>query len=75
MKPRGKGWVSVEKALPPENKHVTIWVDIYASPRSMGMSDSSPEPDCWLSGGRWVHVYKDKIAEIYHDYVTHWKKE
>lgn len=51
---------------------VTLWLDIHASPRSMGMGDAFAVADCWREGGKWVHIYRGKPTELEAGYVTHW---
>lgn len=65
-------WIAVDESLPTEREKVDVWIDIYASPRSMGMSDASRELNVWRVGKKWFHVYEGKDAEIYSDYITHW---
>lgn len=57
----------------PDGAKASIWMTIYPSPRSMGMSDAYEVPDVWKENGKWFHDYKGGPAEIYADYVTHWR--
>ena len=54
-----------------------LWLDIPASPRSFGYSDSFRVPDCWIAmagedEGRWVHDHEGKQMAIEERYITHW---
>lgn len=67
-------WHSITR--PPRNTSesnpVDLWIHVYASPLSMGMGDSWRIPDCWLQDRKWVHRYRNEIAELDADYLTHW---
>jgi hypothetical protein len=54
---------------------VDLWLQIPASPRSMGMADSFRVPDCWrhIVSGKWVHDHRGEEKEICQEYITHWK--
>lgn len=51
-------WRPIEEA-PKDGiwRKVDLWLEIGASPRSMGFSDSFRVPDCWFDEklGGWVH--------------------
>lgn len=67
-------WRSIER--PPRNTSednpVDLWIDVPASPLSMGMSDRWRIPDCWRVDGKWVHRHRNEIAELDANYLTHW---
>lgn len=52
--------------------YVDLWLQIYASPRSFGMSDAFRVVECWRKDGKWFHLQDGKAEELYGDYVTHW---
>lgn len=53
-------------------KPVDLWLEIHASPRSFGMSDSFRVTDCWKQGVKWVHKEGAETKELYQEYITHW---
>lgn len=57
----------------PDGEKVNIWMTIYPSPRSMGMGDAYEVSEAWRENGIWFHVHRGKKAELYDDYVTHWR--
>ena len=58
--------------LPADGEKVDVWMHIYASPRSFGMSDEFRLIDCWREDGQWVHFYKGKVEPLHGPYVTLW---
>lgn len=69
---RGKGWKPI-KSAPRDGTLVDVWLEIHASPRSMGMGDSFGVPDAWFKDGKWVHTYRGKPTELDQSYITHWR--
>jgi hypothetical protein len=68
----GSGWRSIESA-PRDGSPVDLWLEIYASPRSMGFSDSFRVVDAHWSGTAWVHMHKGKLEDLYEPYVRFWR--
>jgi hypothetical protein len=67
----GRAWHPIESA-PTNGDHLTLWLDIPASARSMGWADAFAVRDCWWLHGRWVHTYRGGPAELDAGYITHW---
>lgn len=67
-----KGWKPI-KSAPRDGTIIDLWLEIYASPMSMGMSDSFGVPDAWFADGKWVHTYRGKPTELETSYITHWR--
>lgn len=65
-------WLKIANA-PRDGTIVDLWLSIYASPRSMGLSDSFGVPDAWFVDGKWVHTYRGKPTELESSYITHWR--
>jgi hypothetical protein len=63
-------WRPISEA-PKDGTYVDLWINIYASPRSMGMSDSFVVRDAWHEEGKWFHYDIGQKKEIYSNYVTH----
>lgn len=57
-----------------ERRQVDLWVQIYASPRSMGMSDAFRVPNCWKKDGKWFHWHNKEESQLFPDYITHWMR-
>lgn len=55
-----------------DREEVDIWMEVYASPRSMGLADSFRVVDAWRLRGKWFHMHNGKMEELYADYITHW---
>lgn len=70
---RKPAWLPVETA-PKDRTRVDLWLNIYASPRSMGLSDSFRVIEAWHENGKWVHwdSHDRKVKELYEPYITHW---
>ena len=70
-------WQPIESA-PKERTlgepQVDLWMEVYASPASFGMSDSFRVPDCWrdYTTGKWVHRDRGEVRELNERYITHW---
>lgn len=67
------GWLNTSDFDRPDREKVNVWLTIYPSPRSMGMGDAYEVPEAWRQDGKWFHVHDGKEAELYSDYVTHWR--
>ncbi len=61
-------WRPIETFVGNDYERVDLWVDVWASPRSMGMADAWRATDCWRQDGKW----HDKGGELYQHYITHW---
>ncbi len=61
-------WKPIETFNGNDSDMVDLWLHIWASPRSMGMSDSFRRIDCWKKNGHWV----DSDGPLYEPYITHW---
>lgn len=73
-KPRKRdGWRKVSKFAEADGVVVDVWLTIYASPLSMGFSDSFGVPDAWRDGGKWMHTYRGAPAQLDERYVSHWR--
>ena len=66
------GWRSI-KSAPKDGSKLHLWMQIYPSPASMGMSDAFAMPDAWFDGANWVHWFRGKPAQLDHNYITHWQ--
>ncbi len=51
---------------------VDLWLQVHASPRSFGMSDSFRVVDAYRVEGKWYHRQDGKEHELFADYITHW---
>lgn len=60
------------KSAPRDGTKIDLYLHIYASPRSMGMSDSFWVSECWWKDGQWVHQHRGKDEPLYTDYVSGW---
>ena len=66
-------WQPIETA-PKDSTKIDLWMQIYASPRSMGWADSFRVPEAWWqeSTKQWVHLHNGRAEPLYTEYVTHW---
>lgn len=67
------GWMSIDTFDEPDLTEVDLWLEIHASPRSMGFADSFRVPDAFRRGGKWFHRNPVKEEELYAPYITHWR--
>ena len=65
-------WRPIKTFRGPNRREVDVWMHIYASPRSMGMSDSFRVTNAYKVNGKWFHLFNGKEEELYSDYITHW---
>lgn len=66
-------WKPIKTFDSPDRQEVDLWMDIYASPRSMGMSEAFRVIDAYRVDGRWFHRVENGIEkELFSDYITHW---
>jgi len=65
-------WRDIRSFDLPDNHAVDLWLNIYASPRSMGRADAFRVIDCWRDNGKWFHYDGGRQTELFSDYVTHW---
>ena len=70
---KGKGWKPIESA-PRDGTVIDVWLEIHASPMSMGMSDSFGVPDAWFKDGKWVHMYRGLPTELETGYIKQWRR-
>ena len=69
---KGKGWKPI-KSAPRDGTVIDLWLEIHASPMSMGWADSFGVPDAWFQDGKWVHTYRGKPTELQTDYIKKWR--
>jgi hypothetical protein len=55
-----------------DRHEVDLWMQVYASPHSFGMSDAFRVVDAYRVEGKWFHRWQGKEQELYADYITHW---
>lgn len=66
-------WNLIKTFDKPDREEVDVWLHIYASPRSMGMSDSFRVIDTYRIDGKWFHhVESGHEKELFAAYITHW---
>ena len=65
-------WQPIETFQAPEREEVDVWMNIYASPRSMGWADAFRIPNAYRVKGKWFHLHEGKETELFADYITHW---
>ena len=53
------------------SERVDLWIDVPASLRSMGMSDTWRVVDAYYKDGKWWHFDQMKQRELVSEYVTH----
>lgn len=60
------------KSAPRDGEKIDIWMEIPASPRSMGMGDEFWVTDCWWQTPSWVHAHHGKNEPLHPDYLGGW---
>lgn len=65
-------WQPIETYDRSDYEKVDLWLHIYASPRSMGFSDSFRVIEAYQINGKWFHIDGGKEKELYGPYITHW---
>lgn len=65
-------WKPIESFDEPDRQSVDLWMYIYASPRSMGMSDAFRVMDAFREDGKWFHWDGGKKKELHGEYVKFW---
>jgi hypothetical protein len=65
-------WRPIKTFRGHDYKQVDLWLHIYASPLSMGMSDSFRIVDAYRKNGKWFHLDKSEERELASEYITHW---
>jgi hypothetical protein len=65
-------WKSIKKFDRPDGERVDVWMYIYASPRSFGMSDAFKVERAWREKRKWFHLHNGEPTELYNNYITHW---
>jgi hypothetical protein len=66
-------WRTIGRCKVADGVRVTLWLAWGASPLTIGMGDAFAVRDCWREGGRWVHMFRGKPAELASNYITHWR--
>jgi hypothetical protein len=74
MKTKSKTWRPIKTCRAGFREEVDLWMDIPASPMSMGMADSFRVPSAYrlLDGKKWFHYQDGKEQELNSSYITHW---
>ncbi len=62
-------WQDIATA-PKDGSKFDAWMDIPASPLSMGWADSFRVPDVWFQDGEFVHDGGPAALRL--EYITHW---
>jgi len=66
-------WQPIKTFNLSDREEVDLWLHIYASPRSMGISDSFRVIDAYRKEDKWFHrVESGHEKELYSAYITHW---
>lgn len=61
-------WQSIETCTVEDYERVDLWMNVHASPRSMGMADTFRVTNAYRKDGKWF----DDKGELYSPYITHW---
>jgi hypothetical protein len=67
-------WIEIKRSgrIPEDRCEVDVWMNIYASPRSMGWADAFRVPDAYRENGKWFHRDRGEVKQLHGDYITHW---
>lgn len=65
-------WQPITTAPQEDYVEVDLWLDIPASPRSMGFTEAFRVIECYRKNGKWVHRHNYEEKALYPDYITHW---
>lgn len=65
-------WQLIETYTGEWPEKVDLWLNVPASPRSMGWSDAFRVVECWREDSKWFHIDRSEKAELYGPYITHW---
>lgn len=68
-------WKPIETFEGADREEVDLWMHIYASPRSMGWSDSFRVTDAYRIDGKWFHCrgrFGGDEKQLEASYITHW---
>ena len=69
------GWKKISKFKKNDRfEHFDIWMQVTASPLTMGLSDSFRVPDAFHRDGAWYHRVRGEDKKLNSDYITHWRK-
>ncbi len=56
-----------------EDRHeVDLWIEIHASPASMGFADAFRVINAFKTDGKWFHYEGGHQKELRAEYITHW---
>lgn len=66
-------WQPIESHDGTELECVDLWLDVPASPRSMGWGDSFRVCDAYRRGANWYHRVGGQELHLATAYITHWK--
>lgn len=61
-------WKPIGSFNEPDGELVDLWLNVYASPMSMGMADKWRAIDCYRQDGEWF----DSGGKLEARYITHW---
>jgi hypothetical protein len=61
-------WKPIETFDRPDYERVDVWCNVWASPLSMGLSDSFRVIDAYRLDGKWY----DNKGLLASRYITHW---
>lgn len=66
--PKAARWKPIDTFDKEDGERVDLWIRIYASPRSMGLSDSFRLINAYRKNGKWF----DDGGELFTRYITYW---
>ncbi len=66
-------WIKIKPYKGPSwPTNVDLWLDIWASPMSLGIADAFRVPEAYHRNGKWFNLVNGKEEEIRSEYITHW---